>query len=225
MIPKHTQSPIIRLPTSLLAGLVGFTTIGCTNSTNSNPLPAPQTQSTAPIAASNRSSVEPPRTAIPIQSNDADNPAPASEVPPATVAPIKPAVQVAAADSNLNTDRPPESRSQAVNRLTNWFLNAVNPELNGRELTGDDQGYLHDRQAIQIAVEREMINEPLNCGGDQFWDLRDYGPGLANSKSLDQIAETIWANRDPVGANSRADVTREKRQALRASIMREPACY
>jgi hypothetical protein len=206
----------------ILAGCLSLITIGCTNSTTSNPSPStkslePQSINPAPIVTE-QPVVESPRSGVPVKQID-DQPA----IPPPKK--TSPAPTVSTANPNMTSDPPSESRSQAVERLTDWFLNTVNPELNGRKLTEADQGYLSDREAIKIAVEREMINEQLDCGGDKFWDLRDYGPGIAKSKSLDRIADTIWASRDPVGANSRADVTREKRQALRASIIREPACY
>lgn len=115
-----------------------------------------------------------------------------------------------------------ESRTQAVDRFTDWFFYKVNPQLGGRKLRSDDSPvYIREWNAIRSTVDREMITTQGDCVGDAFWDF-DY---RSHGRSLDRIADTIWAIRDPSGDKTRADVSQTERNKLRESIIREHFCY
>jgi hypothetical protein len=66
-----------------------------------------------------------------------------------------------------------------------------------------------------------MIAAPGDCVADAFWnfDSRFHG------RSLDRIADTIWALRDLSGDQTRADVSQQEWKQLRNSIIREHFCY
>lgn len=126
--------------------------------------------------------------------------------------------------ANLNNAiaRDSESRTQAVDRFTDWFFYKVNPQLGDRKLRSDDSSvYIREWNAIRSTVDREMITTPGDCVGDAFWDF-DY---RSHGRSLDRIADTIWAIRDPSGDKTRADVSQKERNKLRESIIREHFCY
>jgi hypothetical protein len=81
MIQKHTRSSVTLLTTSLLAGLIGLTTIGCTSSpTATVPQPTPSKSS---------ASIDAPRSTIPVTKGEV---APAE---PSVVNPTVPATTVA----------------------------------------------------------------------------------------------------------------------------------
>jgi len=130
---------------------------------------------------------------------------------------------IAIAGTNLASAGPLdlESRTQAVDRFTDWFFYKVNPQLGGRKLRASDSYYIREWNAIRSTVDREMIATPGDCVGDAFWDFdaRYYG------RSLDRIADTIWDIRDPSGDKTRADVSKQEWQKLRDSIIREHFCY
>jgi hypothetical protein len=128
--------------------------------------------------------------------------------------------------SNANIDsataRELESRTQAVDRLTDWFFYTVNPQLGMQKLRSDDSPiYIREWNAIRRTVDREMITTPGDCVGDAFWDF-DAG---SHVRSLDRIADTIWTIRDPSGDKTRADVSKQEWKKLRQSIFREHFCY
>jgi len=130
---------------------------------------------------------------------------------------------LAIAGTNLASagSRDLESRTQAVDRFTDWFFYKVNPQLGGRKLRSNDSYYIREWNAIRNTVEREMITTPGDCVGDAFWDF-DY---RSHGRSLDLIADTIWDIRDPSGDKTRADVSKQEWQKLRNSIIREHFCY
>ena len=120
------------------------------------------------------------------------------------------------------TARDLESRTQAVDRLTDWFFYKVNPQLGTRKLRSDDSTiYIREWNAIRSTVDREMITTPGDCVGDAFWDF-DY---RSHGRSLDRIADTIWTIRDPSGDKTRADVSQQQWKKLRKLIFREHFCY
>ena len=115
-----------------------------------------------------------------------------------------------------------ESRTQAVDRFTDWFFYKVNPQLGGRKLRSDDSSvYIREWNAIRSTVDREMITTPGDCVGDAYWDFDSRSHG----RSLDRIADTIWEIRDPSGDKTRADISKQEWQKLRNSIIREHFCY
>jgi hypothetical protein len=134
------------------------------------------------------------------------------------------------------TARDLESRTQAVDNLTDWFFYKVNPQLGDRKLRSDDSPiYIREWNAIRRTVDRETIATPGDCAGDAFWDFdyrshgrslvsgaRPYG-GYANEE--DRIADTIWTIRDPSGDKTRADVSKQQWKKLRQLISREHFCY
>ena len=131
---------------------------------------------------------------------------------------------IAIAGTNLASagSRDLESRTQAVDRFTDWFFYKVNPQLGGRKLRSDDSSaYIREWNAIRSTVDREMIATPGDCVGDAYWDF-DY---RYHGRSLDRIADTIWDIRDPSGDKTRADVSKQEWQKLRNSIIREHFCY
>ena len=130
---------------------------------------------------------------------------------------------LAIAGTNLASagSRDLESRTQAVDRFTDWFFYRVNPQLGERKLRSNDSYYIREWNAIRNTVEREMITTPGDCVGDAFWDF-DY---RSHGRSLDLIADTIWDIRDPSGDKTRADVSKQEWQKLRNSIIREHFCY
>jgi len=120
------------------------------------------------------------------------------------------------------TARDLESRTEAVDRLTDWFFYQVNPQLEGRKLRSDDFPiYIREWNAIRRTVDGEMISTPGDCVGDAFWDF-DY---RYHGRSLDRVADTIWTIRDPSGDKTRADVSKQEWKKLRQSIFREHFCY
>jgi hypothetical protein len=125
--------------------------------------------------------------------------------------------------ANLDTAiaREYESRTQAVDRLTDWFFYKINPQLAERKLRSNDTYYIREWNAIRSTVDREMIATPGDCVGDAFWDF-DY---RSHGRSLDRIADTIWTIRDPSGDKTRADVSKQAWKKLRNSISREHFCY
>jgi hypothetical protein len=125
--------------------------------------------------------------------------------------------------TNLDTAtaREYESRTQAVDRLTDWFFYKVNPQLAERKLRSNDTYYIREWNAIRSTVDREMIATPGDCVGDAFWDF-DY---RSHNRSLDRVADTIWTIRDPSGDKTRADVSKQEWKKLRQSIFREHFCY
>lgn len=126
------------------------------------------------------------------------------------------------ANIDIATARDLESRTQAVDRLTDWFFYTVNPQLGMRKLRSDDSPiYIREWNAIRSTVDREMIATPGDCVGDAFWDF----PGSSHGRSLDRIADTIWTIRDPSGDKTRADVSKQQWKKLRQSIFREHFCY
>ena len=133
------------------------------------------------------------------------------------------ALALAIAGTNLASagSRDLESRTQAVDRLTDWFFYKVNPQLGGRKLRSRDSYYVREWNAIRSTVDREMITTPGDCVGDAFWDF----DARYHGRSLDRIADTIWAIRDPSGDKTRADVSKQEWQKLRNSIIREHFCY
>ncbi|WP_332954830.1 hypothetical protein [Microcoleus sp. AR_TQ3_B6] len=133
------------------------------------------------------------------------------------------ALALAIAGTNLASagSRDLESRTQAVDRFTDWFFYKVNPQLGGRKLRSSDSYYIREWNAIRSTVEREMIATPGDCVGDAFWDFDSRYHG----RSLDRIADTIWDIRDPSGDKTRADVSKQEWQKLRDSIIREHFCY
>ncbi|MEG4508223.1 hypothetical protein QUA81_31975 [Microcoleus sp. F6_B4] len=122
-----------------------------------------------------------------------------------------------------------ESRTQAVDRFTDWFFYRVNPQLGGRKLRSDDSSaYIREWNAIRNTVDREMIATQGDCVGDAFWDFdyRSHGRSLVSGAlEEDRIADTIWDIRDPSGDKTRADVSKQEWQNLRNSISREHFCY
>lgn len=130
---------------------------------------------------------------------------------------------LAIAGTNLASagSRDLESRTQAVDRFTDWFFYRVNPQLGERKLRANDFSYVREWNAIRSIVEREMITTQGDCVGDAFWDF-DY---RYHGRSLDRIADTIWDIRDPSGDKTRADVFKQEWQKLRNSIIREHFCY
>lgn len=123
---------------------------------------------------------------------------------------------------DIATARDLESRTVAVDRLTDWFFYKVNPQLEGRKLRSDDSPiYIREWNAIRRTVDEEMITTPGDCAGDAFWDF-DY---RYHGRSLDRVADTIWTIRDPSGDKTRADVSKQEWNKLRQSIFREHFCY
>ena len=93
------------------------------------------------------------------------------------------AIALVLGGSNLDiaTARDYESRTQAVDRFTDWFFYRVNPQLGGRKLRSDDSSaYIREWNAIRSTVDREMITTPGDCVGDAFWDFdyRSHGRSL-----------------------------------------------
>ena len=134
------------------------------------------------------------------------------------------ALALAIAGTNLASagSRDLESRTQAVDRFTDWFFYKVNPQLGGRKLRSEDSSvYIREWNAIRSTVDREMITTPGDCVGDAYWDF----DSRYHRRSLDRIADTIWDIRDPSGDKTRADVSKQEWQKLRNSIIREHFCY
>ncbi|WP_333394138.1 hypothetical protein [Microcoleus sp. N9_A1] len=133
--------------------------------------------------------------------------------------------------SNLDsaTARDYESRTQTVDRFTDWFFYRVNPQLGDRKLRSDDSSaYIREWNAIRTTVDREMITTQGDCVGDAFWDFdyRSHGRSLVSGAlEEDRIADTIWDIRDPSGDKTRADISKQEWQKLRNSISREHFCY
>jgi hypothetical protein len=112
MIQKHPRSSARLLTTSLLAGLIGLTTIGCTNSATTSPTTTAQPPSpiapTNPVATTNPTST----TAIPVAAPIATTPAatPQAAAPTPTIESMIPAGwQLEGQTSgDLNGDRQPD---------------------------------------------------------------------------------------------------------------------
>ncbi|MEG4494499.1 hypothetical protein QUA90_24645 [Microcoleus sp. D3_18_C4] len=139
------------------------------------------------------------------------------------------ALVLGVANLDCATARDYESRTQAVDRFTDWFFYRVNPQLGGRKLRSDDSSaYIREWNAIRNTVDREMITTQGDCVGDAFWDFdyRSHGRSLVSGAlEEDRIADTIWDIRDPSGDKTRADVSKQEWQKLRNSIIREHYCY
>jgi len=81
------------------------------------------------------------------------------------------AIALVLCGSNLDsaTARDYESRTQAVDRFTDWFFDKVNPQLGGRKLRSDDSAiYIREWNAIRSTVDREMITTQGDCVGDAY---------------------------------------------------------
>jgi hypothetical protein len=103
MIHKHTRSSATLLTTTLLAGLIGLTTIGCTNSTPTSPPTAVQTQS--PIAAA-----KPATAASPVDAPNVTAPTAQAAPPTPTIEALIPAgwEMEGQTSGDLNDDQQPD---------------------------------------------------------------------------------------------------------------------
>jgi hypothetical protein len=113
MIQKHPRSSARLLTTSLLAGLIGLTTIGCTNSATTNPTTTAQTPS--PITTTNPTSTTAnptSTTATPVTTPIATTPAatPQAAAPTPTIDAMIPAgwKMEGQTSGDLNGDRQPD---------------------------------------------------------------------------------------------------------------------
>jgi hypothetical protein len=128
------------------------------------------------------------------------------------------------------------TREEAIDSDTDRFLYRVNPELNGRKLRSDDDGYINEWKAIRKAVAQEMKPAVSNCAGDQYWELLNYDGinGLPSSRrrhsspTFDHIADAIFYSRHPelVGTPLASDnsVLAREWSAIRRAIMVEQPC-
>jgi hypothetical protein len=133
-----------------------------------------------------------------------------------------------------SADQSNQTREEAIDRQTDWFLHQVNPELQGRKLRSNDYGYIRQWKMIRAAVAQEMKPTISSCGGDQYWELFDYDginglpSGRRGSRSFDRIADAIFYSRHPELAGtpisaSNSALAREW-SAIRRAIMVEQPC-
>jgi len=125
-----------------------------------------------------------------------------------------------------------QTREAAIDEQTDLFLHKANPELNGRKLRSDEDGYIREWNAIRQAVDQEMKPTPSQCDGE-YWELYSYDGinGLHSGRhpvpSFDRIADAIFYSRHPeiVGtplSSSSSDLAREWSQIRRAIRVEKP---
>ncbi|MGI0491535.1 hypothetical protein ACN4EG_06965 [Alkalinema pantanalense CENA528] len=88
-----------------------------------------------------------------------------------------------------------ETRSQSVDRVTDWLFNNVNPELNRRKLRSNEQGYIREWQAIREVVEQGLRYEkssPNDACGTPDW----YYPNKDEALK-ERLADAIFYSRYP----------------------------
>lgn len=119
-----------------------------------------------------------------------------------TVALIATGAQMASANLNSNNRAvyPTEYKSNAIDRYTDHFFYAVNPELNGRKLRSGDTAYAQEWQAIREAMVPlvKTNREACSMGGRSeapYWEFDlDAQP---NVSSYDLLTDAIFYHRNP----------------------------
>ncbi|MBE9009041.1 hypothetical protein IQ250_02335 [Pseudanabaenaceae cyanobacterium LEGE 13415] len=126
-----------------------------------------------------------------------------------------------------------QTREQAIDWQTDFFLHKVNPELNGRKLRSTDVRYIREWNAIRRAVAQQMRPTATNCVGDLYWELFDYDgingllSGRRPARSFDRIADAIFYSRHPefVGrslSSANSALAREWSQIRQAIRVEQP---
>jgi hypothetical protein len=112
--------------------------------------------------------------------------------------------QIASADMNSNNRTfpvPTESKNVAIDRYTDHFFYAANPELNKRKLGTNEMTYIQEWQAIRQAIvplvktDREACGRKVGSSGDPYWEF-DLSASQ-NTFSYDYLADAIFYHRNP----------------------------
>ncbi len=93
-----------------------------------------------------------------------------------------------------------ESRSQAVDRLTDILFYRVNPQLNNRKLQADDREYINQWQRLREAIDPRVKSVQEVCfrpaPGDIGWEFTTIN-GETYQQTYDRLADTIFYSRHP----------------------------
>ena len=93
-----------------------------------------------------------------------------------------------------------ESRSQAVDRLTDFLFYKVNPQLNNRKLQADDREYSNQWRRLREAIDPRVKSVQEVCfrpaPGETGWEFTTIN-GETYEQTYDLLADTIFYSRHP----------------------------
>ena len=94
-----------------------------------------------------------------------------------------------------------ESRTEAINSITDWVFYRVNPQLKNRKLRSNEYGYIREWQRIRAALEPRVIPSAEACPappspGEPEWEFSPIN-GESFDKTYDLLADVIFHSRHP----------------------------
>jgi hypothetical protein len=93
-----------------------------------------------------------------------------------------------------------ESRSQAVDRLTDFLFYKVNPQLNNRKLQTGDREYIRQWQGLREAIDPRVKSVQEVCyrpePGETGWEFTTIN-GETYEQTYDRLADIIFYSRHP----------------------------
>ncbi len=93
-----------------------------------------------------------------------------------------------------------ESRSQAVDRLTDILFYRVNPQLNNRKLQTGDREYSNQWRRLREAIDPRVKSVQEVCfrpaPGETGWEFTTIN-GETYEQTYDRLADTIFYSRHP----------------------------
>ena len=93
-----------------------------------------------------------------------------------------------------------ESREQAVDRLTDFLLYKVNPQLNNRKLQAGDREYSNQWRRLREAIDPRVKSVQEVCfrpaPGETGWEFTTIN-GETYEQTYDRLADTIFYSRHP----------------------------
>ena len=93
-----------------------------------------------------------------------------------------------------------ESRSQAVDRLTDFLFYKVNPQLNNRKLQADDREYSNQWRRLRAAIDPRVKSIQEVCfrpaPEETGWEFTTIN-GETYEQTYDLLADTIFYSRHP----------------------------
>ena len=93
-----------------------------------------------------------------------------------------------------------QSRSQAVDGLTDFLFYKVNPQLNNRKLQAGDREYIRQWQRLREAIDPRVKSVQEVCfrpaPGETGWEFTTIN-GETYEQTYDRLADTIFYSRHP----------------------------
>ncbi len=93
-----------------------------------------------------------------------------------------------------------QSRSQAVDGLTDFLFYKVNPQLNNRKLQAGDREYIRQWQRLREAIDPRVKSVQEVCfrpePGETGWEFTPIN-GETYEQTYDRLADTIFYSRHP----------------------------